>query len=305
MKSTDKPQFSKKWWTTEKPADVKGAELEKALHEAETSLTAEKHHSDKESIEACLAALEHVDSAVDKTIHKECDKKKHKDLISVLEKFDDLIKDETKRLDNAMTELEEGPAKDADHLDDEEDESEGKIFEKDYLYKMIKLMRSTGKEINFGFGLNSNAPESSQLLLKRKGKPEMLFKALKKTGTYSNRNMMCGTALADPEDGKVLMFRVEEGDEPPQILKLGRKFLRSDKTLKFRKLKVVYAGGKTLVDNEPDTEDEEQVVASGASAASTTGGESLSAHEQEVIHKILDTIEKRVEKLIAEHQVSV
>jgi hypothetical protein len=25
MKATDKPQISKKWWTSEKPADVKGA----------------------------------------------------------------------------------------------------------------------------------------------------------------------------------------------------------------------------------------------------------------------------------------
>ena len=31
MKSSDKPQFSKNWWSSEKPADIKGAELEKAL----------------------------------------------------------------------------------------------------------------------------------------------------------------------------------------------------------------------------------------------------------------------------------
>ena len=31
MKSSEKPQFSKKWWTSEKPAEIKGAELEKAL----------------------------------------------------------------------------------------------------------------------------------------------------------------------------------------------------------------------------------------------------------------------------------
>jgi hypothetical protein len=34
MKANAKPEFSKKWWTSEKPNDVKGAELEKPLQAA-------------------------------------------------------------------------------------------------------------------------------------------------------------------------------------------------------------------------------------------------------------------------------
>jgi hypothetical protein len=290
MKATDKPQFSKKWWTTEKPADIKGADLEKALQALEKALADEKKQSDEPSIKACCAALEDLESAVDKTISKECDKKKHKDLLSVLDKFEGLIKDEMERLDEALSKLSEGPSKDGD---DEDEEDEGKLFEKDFLYKMIKILRSSGKPLNFGFGLNTSSPESSQLLLKRKGKPEMLFKALKKTGNYSNRTLVCGTALADPDDAKVLVLRVEEGDEPPQILKLGRKFLRGDKTLKFRKMKVVI-NGKTLVDNDPDDEGEQVAAADG-------DGKTRSPAVNQAFRTEMGRLKKRLDELMAKH----
>ena len=88
MKASDKPEISKKWWTSEKPDDIKGAELEKALVSAEKALAEEKKKKgDGPAIEAALTALEELESAVDKTIKKECDKKKHKDVITVLDKF--------------------------------------------------------------------------------------------------------------------------------------------------------------------------------------------------------------------------
>jgi len=252
LKPTDKPEISKKWWTSEKPAEIKGVELAKALQDAEKALAVPpKKKGDADSIDAGLDALEALQSAVDKTINKECDKKKHKDLIAVLDKFEDVIDAKVKGLEDAKNQLLE----DAPDEEDEEDEEggEGKLFEKDYLYKMIKLMKSGGKQLNFGFGLNTSSPEASQLLLKRKGKPEILFKALKKTGNYSNRCLTCGFALADPDDSKTLVFRLGAGaDEPPQIIKLGRRFLRGDKNLKFRKLKIILSGGKTLEDSEPE-----------------------------------------------------
>jgi hypothetical protein len=76
---------------------------------------------------------------------------------------------------------------------------------------------------------------------------------------------MCGYALPDPANAKVLVFRLEEGaNEPPAILKLGRRFLRADKNLRFRKLKLVLPGGQTLEDTDPDTEEEEPAVAAAA-----------------------------------------
>jgi hypothetical protein len=266
MKASDKPQISKKWWTSEKPSDIKGSELEKALQKAEGALADEKKKSDERSIDAAMSAVNDVESAVDKTIKKECDKKKHKDLITVLERFYDLIKAETKRLEGAKEKV---SAADADGEEDEEDDN--KLFDSEYLYKMIKLMKSGGTELRFGFGLNPQTPESSRLVLARKGKPERLFKALKKTGDYSNRLLTYGYALPDPQSGKTLVFRLEESaGEPPQIVKLGRRFLRNNNKLYFRKIKVVLPGGQTVEDDEPDTEEGAQEAATEQASAAAT-----------------------------------
>jgi hypothetical protein len=265
MKASDKPQISKKWWTSEKPADVKGAELEKALAAAEKALADEEKKGDAASVDSAIAALAGVNTAVDKTIKKELDKKKHKDQITVLEKYADLIKSETKRLEEAKEELEEEGGEDG-----EEEEDENKLLEKDYLYKMIKVLKSSGKELRFSFGLNPQAPESSKLVLARKGNPDKLFKLLKRTGDFSNRTLTYGFAAPDAEQKKTLVFRLEESaGEPPQIIKLGRRFLRNDKSLYFRKLKVVIPGGQTFEDTEPDTEDTE----AGGGVAGGAGGD--------------------------------
>jgi len=289
MKASDKPQISKKWWTSEKPSDIKGADLEKALQAAEKALADQKKKSDERSIDAAMSAVSDVESAVDKTVKKECDKKKHKDLITVLEKFYDLIKAETKRLEEAK---EKASAAGADGEEEEEDEN--KLFDKEYLYKMIKLMKSGGSELRFGFGLNPQTPESSRLVLARKGKPERLFKALKKTGDYSNRLLTYGMAMPDPQSGKTLVFRLEESaGEPPQIVKLGRRFLRNDNKLYFRKIKVVLPGGQTVEDDEPDTEEgAEQAAApqeTTAAATPETGGEESAAAAQPASAASADT----------------
>ena len=254
MRASDKPQFSAKWWESKRPAGLKTADLDKALVKAEKALAdGRKNKHDARAVDNCIAALEAVSPAVEKTI-KLCDKNAHKDAISVLRRFDGAIEEETSRLERLKEQLGKND-QDGEEEDEEDEEDEGKLFEKDYLYKMIKMLKSGGKQFNFGFGLNPNAPESSRLILKRKGKPEKLFKALKKTGEFNNRLLTYGVALADPADGKTLVFRLEKGaNEPPRLLKLGREFLRSDKGLKFRKLSVVLPGGKTLNDTEPDNE---------------------------------------------------
>src|SRR4051812_12580560 len=114
MKASDKPEISKKWWTKEKPGDIKGKELEGALADCEKALADCKKGDDADAIEAGLSSLSNLSDAVDKTIKKECDKKKHKDLISVLEKFDDLIADKQADLEKAQAAL----AKDSDGEDD-------------------------------------------------------------------------------------------------------------------------------------------------------------------------------------------
>jgi hypothetical protein len=129
---------------------------------------------------------------------------------------------------------------------------------------MIKLLKGDGKELKFAFGLNTQSPEASKLVLSRKGKADRLFKILKGTGDFSNRTLTYGSASPDPESKKTLVFRLEESaGEPPQIIKLGRRFLRADKKLYFRKLKVMMPGGQMFQDDEPDTEDDDFVAAAG------------------------------------------
>jgi hypothetical protein len=294
MKASDKPEISKKWWTSEKPADVEGKELVKALDAAEKALEAANKKGDEPTIDSCLAALKSLGSAADKTIKKECDKKKHKDVIAVLEKYAGLIKAESSRLEDIKKKTAKSAAEANGEEDEEEDE--GKLFEPDYLHKMLKLLRSTGKELNFGFGLNTKDPAASKLLLTRKGQPERLMKALKKTGDFSNRLIAYGTAIPDPQDGKTLVFKLSESaGEPPQIQKLGRQFLRSDKNLKFRKLRLILPGGQVLEDTEPDTEEEKgaaQAAAGGQAAGTGTAGEAAT-EAQENLRKEFKEARKR------------
>ncbi len=263
MKASDKPELSAKWWSSEKPDDLPGNDLDKVLPRVEKALAAQKRKSDDvRAIDECLSALQTVPGAASKAI-RSCDRKTHKDVITVLKKFDSLVKTEVSRLEDLKAKLAEAESGDA--ADDEV--SDDKLFDKDYLYKMMKLMKSAGKELRFGFGLNTNAPENSVLLLKRKGKPELLFKVLKKTKQFSNRLLTYGYAKADPDDGQTLIFRLEaSANEPPRILKLGRKFLRSDKKLRFRQVKIVLPSGRTLEDTEPGDDEAQAAAATGQEA---------------------------------------
>jgi hypothetical protein len=287
MKTSDKPQLSKKWWVSSRPGEIKGADLERALANAEQARLEQQRKSDPAAIDTALAALDALSSAVGKTIKSECDKKKHKEVITVLEKFSGLIEAETKSLEKAKVALSAG------HRDgEEEDDDENKLLDVEYLYKMIKLLKSGGTELRFAFGLNSQTPESSRLVLARKGKPERLFKALKKTGEYSNRLITYGHAVPDAENGKILVFRLEESaGEPPQVIKLGRRFLRADKSLYFRKLKLILPDGQIIEDSEPDTEEDGV-------------GTRLSSQDRADMRMQLEEMERRLDELMAIYGVS-
>jgi hypothetical protein len=295
MKANAKPEISKKWWNTEKPSDVKGADLEKALQAAEKALDDEKKKSDADSIDTCMAALRDLGGAVDRTTKKELDKKTHKDCITVLEKYDGLIKLELKRLEDAKAKL----AQADEEGDDGEEEDENKLFDPEYRHKMIKLLKSGGKELRFSFGLNPQAPEASKLVLARKGNPERLFKILKRTGDFSNRLLTYGYAAPDPEQKKTLVFRLEESaGEPPQVIKLGRRFLRNDKNLYFRKLKLVLPGGQTIEDTDPDPEDEGAAISGTQTVGAATGERKSFAAE-------LTALEQALQRLMDESQLVI
>ena len=68
MKSSDKPEISKKWWTSEKPDDIKGVDLEKSLGKAEKALEDEDKKSDERTIDDCLKALKDLESSYEKVL---------------------------------------------------------------------------------------------------------------------------------------------------------------------------------------------------------------------------------------------
>ena len=98
MKASDKPEISERWWTKEKPGDFQGGkELTKALAEAEKALAHAKK-GDVKSLDAAVKELGQLNIIVHKTIRKECDRKKDKDLIAVLEGYNHVINDAKKQL---------------------------------------------------------------------------------------------------------------------------------------------------------------------------------------------------------------
>jgi len=249
MKPTDKPELSEDWWDDARPEDLKTCDLDDLLPEVEEALADLcKSEDDPQAIDDCLSLLQDVPAAAAKAA-KQCDNKKDKVLISVLGKFGAVVKQESSRLEKLKKQLAKEQGKD-EQEDDEEDDN--KLFDKDRLYKMVKILKNGGKELKFGFGLNTNSPETSKLVLSRKGKPEKLFKALKKTGEFNNRTMTFGVAYADPNDANTLVFKLESGaKEPPRMVELCRDFLRSDHSLKFRKVSIVSGDGAPSGDVGP------------------------------------------------------
>jgi hypothetical protein len=257
MKASDKPEISKKWWTKEKPADIKGADLEKALGACEKSLDEAKKKKDEDSIKAALASLESLGDAVEKTIKKECDKKKHKDLITVLEKYDDLIGDEQKELEKSQSAAEK-------ESEGEEDEEGKTVFKPEYLARMIKMLRG-GEALQFALGLNKQMPTESCLVLCNKRKSERLYKMLKQKGEFAARLLTFGTAAGD---GKVLNLTLsDDAKEPSQIVKTAKEFFKGHRDLKYRKIRV-HAGGEIF---EEEMEGEEAATSSSGGATAGSG----------------------------------
>jgi hypothetical protein len=98
MKATDKPEISSQWWKKNRPDDIEGKELERALVRAEEALAAADKKKDGDSINVARSALGGLGNAVGRTIKDECEKTRHKDVIKVLERYEDLLKAKTKSL---------------------------------------------------------------------------------------------------------------------------------------------------------------------------------------------------------------
>src|SRR5258705_5074228 len=97
-----KVELTRKWWNTNRPKDIKGAELERVLASVEQA---------KDS--ARLNALASIPGAIAK-VCKELDKKTHKDLLKALETLEVLSEAEKKKAEAELKALEKAKA-DAEH----------------------------------------------------------------------------------------------------------------------------------------------------------------------------------------------
>ena len=256
-----KPEISKKWWSKEKPADIKGKELDGALGDCEKALAEAGKKQDGDTLQAALDALEAVSDAIDKTISKECDKKKHKDLIATLEKLGGIVEAKQKELEKAQEACDKEKGKDGE---DDEDEDAKTVFKPEYLARMIKMLRG-GEMLQFALGLDKHNPPASKLVLCNKRKPERLYKMLKRTGEFANRLLTFGTASGD---GKILQLNLsEDAKEPSQIVKTAKEFFKGHRDLKYRKIRVI-AAGETF---EEEMEGEEGAPTTSSSTSTNTG----------------------------------
>lgn len=237
MKASDRPKLSAEWWEDKCPADLDREPLERALEGYEKSLRKlERSSDDEDLLKDVSKRLQLVERAVKKTL-KQCDRKLHRHVITVLRRFDDLIEDEEERLEQLRQDDSAGSAQGGGSED-------AKLFERDLLYKMVRTIKSGGRQLHFAFGLNANQPEASDLLLHPKLSEYRLYKVLKKSDRHPKRMMTFGTAELDEEDSATLVLRLApNAEEPPRLEKQGRLYLRSDRKLKFTKLKLVRAGG--------------------------------------------------------------
>src|SRR3954465_9137955 len=89
-----KVELTKKWWNANRPKEIKGVELERAL----TTLEQAKDT-------ARLSALSSIPGAIAK-VSRELDKKTHKDLLKALETLETLSEAEKKKADAELKLLE-------------------------------------------------------------------------------------------------------------------------------------------------------------------------------------------------------
>lgn len=293
----NKPELSAKWWSAVCPDGVDGKKvLEKALAKAEKALADQaKKSDDQRAVESAISTVKSLPAAVAKAM-KECDKKKDKDVLVGLKQLQKDAEAEVARLTDVKKNLASGG-------DGDDEEDEGKLFDKDYLHKLIKLIKSGGKELNFAFGMDPNSPEACDFLLHRKKSSEMLFKIIKKTKKFPNRLLTYGTAKMDATDKQTLVFFLAPSANvpPKKIVRTGRKLFQMDKKLRFKKLKIVAANGETFEDSEP-----EEAAAAGAAAGAGAGAQAqVSPEQRQEARDGIQRIEEELRRMAAELNINV
>jgi hypothetical protein len=264
-----KIELTKKWWVTNRPKDVKGAELEKALAAVE--------QADDGRLVAALGA---VSGAIAKAA-KELDKKEDKDLLKALDSLDamaDTAKKKAEAEAKAAAQAkakEEAKAKSEEQekekqSDDEEDDEhtpEDKFFEP--AFQLTTLRRGLRAPIIFAFAM-AGKPEQSLLAVHARGNSKNLLRIAK---TRSGALKGCfGHAQAAEDDPKTLTLSL---DCPlvGGLARAVRKYFQLNKITIFRKIRVVVDGKEA----ESDSGEEAAAPEAQAQAAAPPSAQAAAA----------------------------
>jgi hypothetical protein len=258
-------ELTRKWWAANRPKDVKGPELERALATVE-----EAQDEDR------AAALAAVPAAIAK-VGKGLDKKAQKDLLKSLDSLSALAEAEAKKVATAAKAQTAAKAK-ADAAtkakaepaaDDEEETPTDKLLDPDVVRNTLK--RAIRAPLVFGFALGSK-PEQCALALGVRGSPKNLLKLAKQRSGAAKG--CCGQAQAAEDDPKTLTLSLD-GPLVSGAARALRKYLQTHKITLFRKIRVLVDGQEA----ETETSDEETP---GEPAAATAEAPSAPLTEQEV-----------------------
>ncbi|MDC0935914.1 hypothetical protein OAS39_06485 [Pirellulales bacterium] len=266
-----KIDFKASSWDKAKPKDIKGTKLSAALKAVEKALADEKRKKDDpDTLTACLEAMEATSAAAQDSIKKECDAKKHKDVITALKKFDSNCAAEIKRLQDAV--------KAAGGDDDDGDVSDGDLFSqkmfKDCI-KKAKLKSSTEDGVSFCLGVHKKAEDCKLVFMKKKKFAMQIFKRVVKVAKdqpelgLKRPKMTYGAAYRDAESKETLVLHIVDG-APTEIPGMARKIEKWRKKFKqdllpFKELSIRGPSGKPLeMTPDPDEDGENADTAQGA-----------------------------------------
>lgn len=211
-------ELQKKWWISNRPRNVKGAELEKALGLAERAGDEER-----------AAALGDISPAIGKAC-KELDKTLHKDLLKDLAALQDLAEAEAKKLLAAArgkAAAAKAGAKRA-AADTEDSAAEDKLFDPE-LHRHT-LRRALRQDLVFAFAVGTR-PADRMLALAARGNPAAFARLAK---ARSGGVKVCfGRAQAASAEASTLVLTL---DGPPVsgIEKAFVTYLREHKINLFR-----------------------------------------------------------------------
>ena len=263
-----------KSWDKAKGKEIKGTKLTAALKAVEKALAEEKKKGDQASIDASREAVQAAASAASEVSKKECDAKKHKDLVAALKAFDSTCKNEIKRLEDAKK-------KAADDNDEDGDESDEELFGIKLFKECIKkakLKSNIDDGVSFCLAIHKDPLENKFVMRKKKKQGKQTFKRVwdiakkDKSLGLKRPKMTYGSVYRDPQSKETLVLHIVDGaptDIPGMVRKLEkwRKKFKQD-ILPFKELSIRYPSGKPIeATPDPDDPDDSAFVADGAAAS--------------------------------------